>query len=409
MKILLINKYHYLKGGAERAYFDMARILVEHGHEVAFFSMHDPNNVSTTWERYFVESVDYGALDLSLVERLRMAGRILWNHEANRKLAALLQEFQPDIAHAHNIYHQLSPSILWTLRKHDVPIVMTLHDYKVISPNYSLFVRGQIWDHTSGLRCLVDRCVKDSVVKSLVCAIEQWLHRLLRSYTLVTVFVAPSRFLQEKFQAHRFSGHIEHLPNSLPARDISSETHSHHQKRFQNFLFFGRLSQEKGVDVLIRAFASLPPHMTLDVVGDGPHRTILEKLAETLGVSSRVRFLGSRFGSDLESLKQDAFAVIIPSSWYENFPYVITESLQSGCLLLAARIGGIPERIQHGENGFLFEPCDPESLVSVILSLDRFDLEAIRKQASASVIDLSESVFYEHLMGIYRMAAMPRS
>ena len=151
MKILLINKYHYLKGGAERAYFDMARILVERGHEVAFFSMHDPNNVSTTWERYFVESVDYGALDLSLVERLRMAGRILWNHEANRKLAALLQEFQPDIAHAHNIYHQLSPSILWTLRKHGVPIVMTLHDYKVISPNYSLFVRGQIWDHTSGL------------------------------------------------------------------------------------------------------------------------------------------------------------------------------------------------------------------------------------------------------------------
>lgn len=126
-------------------------------------------------------------------------------------------------------------------------------------------------------------------------------------------------------------------------------------------------------------------------------------------MSSRVRFLGSRFGSDLESLKQDAFAVIIPSSWYENFPYVITESLQSGCLLLAARIGGIPERIRHGENGFLFEPCDPESLVSVILSLDRFDLEAIRKQASASVIDLSESVFYEHLMGIYRMAAMPRS
>ena len=157
MKILLINKYHYLKGGAERAYFDMARILTERGHEVAFFSMKHPENRATPWEKYFVENIEYHDTELSIGRRLALAGKILFNFEAKRKLSELLDEFQPDIAHAHNIYHQLTPSIFWPLAKRRIPIVMTLHDYKIVSPNYNLFVRGRIWEHSSAVRCLVDR------------------------------------------------------------------------------------------------------------------------------------------------------------------------------------------------------------------------------------------------------------
>lgn len=400
MKILLINKYHFLKGGAERAYFDMARILTDHGHEVAFFSMQHPNNVPTPWERFFVESVDYAENNLSLFQKLRMAARIIWNQEANRKLTLLLQEFQPDIAHAHNIYHQLSPSILWVLKKHGVPIVMTLHDYKVISPNYSLFVRGKIWDHTSGVRCLLDRCVKDSFLKSLVCTLEQWLHRLIGSYGLISVFISPSLFLKEKFLAHGFSHRIEHVPNYLSEKTEESASNEHHLGR--KFLFFGRLSPEKSADILIQAFALLPTDMVLDMVGDGPERTRLEALTVSLGLTERVRFLGSRFGEELEQLKQEAFAILMPSAWYENFPYVITESLQSGCVLLAANIGGIPERIRDTHNGFLFEAGNTQSLVTAIQNLSRYDLETIRKNARQSIADLAPEIFYERLMSLYQ-------
>ncbi len=398
MKILLINKYHFLKGGAERAYFDMARILKEHGHEVAFFSMQHPNNEPTYWEKYFVESVDYITDNLSLFQKLRMAARIIWNQEANQKLGLLLQEFHPDIAHAHNIYHQLSPSILWTLKKQGVPIIMTLHDYKIISPNYSLFVRGNIWEHTSGTRCLIDRCVKDSYAKSLVCALEQWIHRFIGSYALVNLFISPSQFLKEKFLANGFGSQIEHVPNCLQEKTTLPEI----QKRNHHFLFFGRLSPEKAVDVLIRAFALLPEEMTLDLVGDGPDRAQLEALTVSLGLTERVHFLGARFGKELEQLKQEAFAILIPSVWYENFPYVIIESLQSGCLLIAANIGGIPERIRDTHNGFLFGAGNVESLIAVIQKLHRYNLETIRKNARESVDDLSPEIFYSRLIGLYK-------
>ena len=116
MKILLVNKYHFIKGGAERAYFDMARILSERGHEVAFFSMKHPSNLSTPWEKYFIENIDYQNTDLSFWQGLTLAGKILFNFDARQKLESLINDFQPDIAHLHNIYHQLSPSIIWTLK-----------------------------------------------------------------------------------------------------------------------------------------------------------------------------------------------------------------------------------------------------------------------------------------------------
>jgi hypothetical protein len=140
MRVLLINKFHYLKGGAERAYFDTAHILAENGHSVAFFAMEHPDNFETPWSRFFVSGVDYHDAAAGLWSKLRAALRILWNSEAATKLDALIGEFKPEVAHLHNTYHQLSPSILWTLRKHGVRIVMTLHDYKLISPNYSLLV-----------------------------------------------------------------------------------------------------------------------------------------------------------------------------------------------------------------------------------------------------------------------------
>ncbi|OGI22525.1 MAG: hypothetical protein A2808_03440 [Candidatus Moranbacteria bacterium RIFCSPHIGHO2_01_FULL_55_24] len=401
MKILLINKYHYLKGGAERAYFDMARLLEEAGHEVAFFSMEHPENQPTPWSRFFVSRAEYRDDSLPFFRKAALAGKLIYNFEAKRKLRALLAEFRPDIAHAHNIYHQISPSIFSVLEAEGIPVVMTLHDYKIVSPNYNLFSKGRIWEHTSGLRCIADACVHDSRLRSTLCALEKWLHALLGSYRQIDLFLSPSRFLRDKCFALGFSGKIEYLPNPLLSPAPVMAPVSRHPDQF---LFFGRLSQEKGVGMLLEAFTLLGPEKRLVIVGDGPERQRLEHLSQEKGLADRVQFTGALYGSELEAKKAESQAVILPSLWYENLPYVLTESLQSGCLVIASESGGMAERIRHGENGFLFEMGDTRGLADIIRDLGSHDLEAIREKARESVADLEPGDFMRKLLAFYAAA-----
>jgi glycosyltransferase involved in cell wall biosynthesis len=366
--------------------------------------MKHPNNLPTPWEKYFVANINYHDTGLSFQQKISLVGKILFNFDAQKKLEKLINDFQPDIAHLHNVYHQLSPSIIRTLKKHKVPMVMTLHDYKLVSPNYNLFARGKIWDLNSGWRCIFDRCVKDSFTKSLVCALEGWLHRFIGSYEKVNVFIAPSRFLIKKYKELGFRREIVFLPNSLTPLAENKERPAREEN---TFLFFGRLSLEKGADTLIEAMALLPKENKLCIVGDGPDRKRLEELAREKGVVDRVTFLGSLYGDELEVLRKRAQAVIIPSLWYENFPYSMIESLQSGCVVISSNIGGIAERIVHKENGLLFSAGNAQALADVILSLKSLPLDAIRKKAKESVSDLTEEKFAVRLMEIYNSLIFP--
>jgi glycosyltransferase involved in cell wall biosynthesis len=275
---------------------------------------------------------------------------------------------------------------------------MTLHDYKLVSPNYNLFVRGKIWDHNSGWRCIFDRCVKDSFAKSFVCALEKWLHTFLGSYDKVNIFIAPSQFLIKKYRSFGFKREIVFLPNPLAPLAGNKEMPAREEN---TFLFFGRLSPEKGVDTLIEVMALLPQENKLWIVGDGPERGNLETLVKEKRITDRVTFFGSLYGDDLEILKQKTQAVILPSLWYENFPYSMIESLRSGCIVIAADIGGIAERITHKENGILFPLGDARALADTILSLKSLPLDAIRAKAKESVLDLTEEKFAVRLTGIY--------
>lgn len=401
MKILLINKYHYRKGGAERAYFDMADILTAAGHEVAFFSMEHPKNESTPWSKYFVSEVDYQNNTYSWGQKLHVAFRMIWNTEANKKLALLINDFQPDIAHAHNIYHQLSPSIFHCLKRKKVPIVLTLHDYKLVSPNYSLYSKGAIWDHASGLRCVADRCVQGSLGKSIICGIEKWVHSIMRSYKQVDAFIAPSQFLADKVKALGWRGKdINVIPNPLRESELSQSL-SEKEIVQDRLVFFGRLSQEKGIDTLLRALVQVP-EKELILIGEGPAKEELIATASELGVASRVQFIGARFGEALKSELQKAEAVVVPSAWYENLPYVVTESLALGLVVIAAESGGIPERITHGENGFLYPLGDTEALVAILRSLPNQDLETIRFNAQKSVSDLTPGIFVQKIEKLYQ-------
>ncbi len=401
MRILLLNKYHYRKGGAERAYFDMADMLSEAGHEVAFFAMEHPKNIPTPWSKYFVSGVDYADTEVSFLQKVRSAIRIIWNHEANKKLAALIEDFQPDVAHAHNIYHQLSPSIFHVLKRKGIPIVLTLHDYKLVSPNYNLYANGHIWDHASGLRCIADRCIQGSVIKSAICTLEKWVHSVLGSYHLVSVLISPSQFLATKAVELGWRGKpIAVIPNPLRESELSQSL-SQTEIVQNRLVFFGRLSAEKGIDQALRAVAAVPGK-EFRIIGEGPAQESLRALTKELGMEERVQFIGARYGADLQNELRTAEAVIIPSVWYENLPYVVTESLALGLVVAAAASGGITERIIHGKNGFLYQLGDTESLVQVLTNLEQHDLTALRHEAQKSVRDLAPEIFLKKLEALYK-------
>lgn len=395
MKILLVNKYHYLRGGAERAYFDTARVLREHGHEVAFFSMKHPLNEKTEWAKFFIEESDYQS-ESSIRRKVEMVKNVLWNRPAQKKLEDLLERFKPDVAHVHNIYHQLSPSIIATLKKRRIPVVMTLHDYKLVCPNYSMYVCGRIWEG-GALRCIADRCVKDSFGKSVVCAAESILHRMMGIYDKVDAYIAPSTFLIEKFRERGFQKSIVHIPQPLFDRDRVQSVAFDMRRPI---VFSGRISAEKGLETLLRALPFLPGEI-LYIAGSGPEEEKMKNLADELGIKDRVHFLGHLSAERLCEILCSAKAVVIPSVWYENMPYALLEALAAGKIVVASRIGGMAERIIDGENGFLFEAGNIRDLVSVFEGMSCKDMLQIQKKARESVSDLSPEKYYQEIRTVY--------
>lgn len=412
MKILLINKYHYSRDGGTRAYFDLAKILIAHGHEVAFFSMKHPMNEPSEFSDFFVDNIDYRDDNLSWKDKVTATLNIFYNFKAKRKLSLLLKKFKPDIAHLHVIYHQLSPSIIDTLKKNKIPMVMTLHDYKLICPNYNLLVRGKIWERSRPdkyYRCFFDRCVKDSYLKSLVCTIEAYLHKFLRIYSKVNLFISPSRFLIAKFREFDFKKEIVYLPNPfLPEKNTTAVSLQSRGGDCEGayILYYGRLSEEKGVADLLRAYGLLKAKTSLYIVGTGPQEIELKNIVAREKIS-RVEFFGYRTGAELWRLVSGATAVIMPSKWYENAPYIVVEAMALKKIVIAAAIGGLTELISDGVNGFLFEPGNVEDLqkkIKYVLAHPELS-ESLGREAGATVKEKNDKEkYYESLKEIYERA-----
>ena len=205
MRVLQVNKFLHTVGGTETVMFQTADLLRSHGHEVCFFSMQDGRNLPSEEEEFFVSNVEYdGRNARDTIERLRLplvAGRFLYSREAAQKIDALIQDRQPTVAHLHNIYHQLSPSVLQPMKRRGIPTVMTLHDYKLICPNYTLFSNGSICERCKGHRyyqAVLQQCVKTSRLSSALCTLEAYTHRLTNAYDgAIDAYIAPSRFMRD--------------------------------------------------------------------------------------------------------------------------------------------------------------------------------------------------------------------
>lgn len=405
MKILLINKFLYPKGGDAISTLTTGEILTAKGHEVAFWGMEHPDNPAYPFQADFVSRVDYEGSN-GLAAKLKASANILYSFEAKKKIASLLKKFQPDVVHLNNFAHQISPSILDEIKKYDIPVLMTMRDYKMVCPTYSMLCQGEICEKCMGGRfyhCGLDRCTKGSVFKSLVNVAEMYLHhKILHIYDKIDLYISPSRFLQGKVQEMGLRGEVEYLPNCV---DISGFAPAYDWAE-NSIVYVGRLSHEKGVGTLINAVKTIPD-VRLKIIGDGPLKTELEEKIRTEHIGN-VGFLGYRTGDDLHDEIRKAMFLVIPSEWYENNPRTVIEAFALGKPAVGARIGGIPELVRDWETGLTYVSGDAEDLrQKFVLLLEHKDKipEMGRNARDYVARELNSEVHYRKLMELYEYAA----
>lgn len=391
MKIILVNKFHYLKGGSETYYFGLAEGLKAAGHEVHFFAMEGENNLSCEDADLFVSAKDYNG-PTSLGQKVSAATSLIYSKEAKEKFQTLCERVRPDIVHMNLVHRQITLSILDApyLKEHKVPVLFTAHDYILVCPNYLMLDgSGSICDACLGGRfsnCLKHKCVKGSTAKSAMAFAEAEYLKLSRSYNKIDKIICPSAFMAQKTIEGGFADtRVCHMANFCSSETLelarSDSDGTDHQNHY--LLFFGRLSKEKGVDVLVDAFISFAEEAEdwrLEIVGDGPERELLESKVESSPCSERIHFAGYQTGSALLNYVAGASLVVAPSRWRENMPYSIVEAFASGTPVIGASIGGIPELVQEGQTGFVCEPDDVKSLADAMLRGIKFGSDADRYQ-----------------------------
>ncbi len=352
MKILLANKFFYRKGGAETVFFQERKFLIDQGHTVIDFSMEDERNLDSPFSDFFVPNISYDT-GRGAAKKIRQGSSFIHSAVAVRHLEALLAREKPRIAHLHNIYHQLTPSIIPILKKHGVKVVLTLHDCKLVCPSYLALRNAIICNACAGKKfwnVFLKNC-QNSRTRSLLLAAEALFHAWKGSYDGVGLFVAPSVFLADLTSKRIAPEKIRVLRNGIDP--------DQYQPNFTDqgyAVYFGRLSREKGIETLLRAHKGAGCQPPLKVIGTGP---LASRLA---GEYPGVDFLGYRSGQELHNLVADAAFVVVPSEWYENCSMVVLEAMALGKPVIGSRIGGIPEQVEDGRTGFLYEMGNTDEL-----------------------------------------------
>jgi glycosyltransferase involved in cell wall biosynthesis len=407
MNILLINKFLYPKGGDAISTLATGKLLEEKGQKVFYWGMKHPDNPEYLFEEYFVCYVDYDGR-AGLRKKIKNALNILYSFEARDKIEKLLSKIHPDVVHLNNFAHQISPSILSVFRKYDIPVVMTMHDYKLVCPAYNLMSKGQVCEKCKSGKyywCLLNKCTHESQAKSLVNMVEMYLHhKVLHIYDKIGIYISPSKFLMNKVKEMGFKHRVVYLPNFV---DIDSFRPSYGGKD-KNVVYIGRLSCEKGLKTLLNAVKGLDA--ILKVIGDGPIKPELEEkvVAEKI---NNVVFLGYKSGEELHGAIKNAIVTVMPSEWYENNPRTIIESFALGKPVIGARMGGIPELVKDGQTGYTFEAGNAEDLRSKIKLLIE-DPNGVNRmgRVARKLVErkYNPGTHYEELLKIYRMAAKNR-
>ncbi|GAB1416548.1 glycosyltransferase family 4 protein [Paludibacter sp.] len=359
MKILQINNRHLRKGGADIVYLNTGQLLEELNYEVCYFSIKTTQNEPSKFNKYFIEQrVNVNA---SFWDKIKNTFYYFYNKDAARNLDLLIREEKPDIAHIHLYVGGLTSSIFKALKKHKIPVVYTAHDYRLVCPAYAfLDAKGIICEDCKGkyfYKCTLKRCSKNNSLQSFIMSLEMYYRNLFfNPIKMIDGFVFVSDFAYKK--------HLQYMPKLHGKHVIRLYNYSNTTKpknlQSDYFLYYGRLSDEKGILTLIQAMEQLDS-CSLKIVGDGPSFNQLQNYCTEYNIKN-IEFTGYLKGDKLTSHIKNAKFIIVPSEWYENNPLTIIEAYSYGKPVIGSSVGGIPEIIINKETGFLFEMGDVTDL-----------------------------------------------
>jgi glycosyltransferase involved in cell wall biosynthesis len=405
LKILQINKYYCPKSGSDRYVFDVSAMLQSRGHTVIPFAMKHERNEQTDYSKYFVENIDYETvIKKGIFAKMHAFFKIIYSLEARNKLLKLITRENPDIAHVHKFSNTLTPSILYALKKKNIPVVQTLHDYRTVCPNYNMydFNRFELCEDCKGhkyFNAVRRRCQKSSYLIGLNIALESYLYHFLNTYeSTIDLFISPSNFLMKKMIEFGIDRNkVIHIPNFVDSNKyVPSYTNSNY------ILYFGRLERHKGIQTLIAAMKNVKASR-LYIAGEGTLRNELEKYAKRNNIRN-VTILGFITRKKLIELIRHSLLTVLPSEWYENCPMSILESFALGKPVIGANIGGIPDLVDNGYTGLLFEAGNVDDLTERInYLLDNKNLVAEMGRNARKRVEekYDEKIHYERLMEAY--------
>jgi len=376
MKVLMVNKFLYPNGGSETYIFEIGKQLQKMGHEVQYFGMEHEGRIAGNRVNSYTSNMDFHGSKLS---KLLYPFKIIYSREARKKIRAVLEDFKPDVVHLNNINFQITPSILYEIKKYEkdtgnkVKIIATAHDYQWVCPNHMLYIphKEEICERCTGgnySNCSKYKCIHNSRVKSILGSVESYYYHFRKTYGLIDKIISPSEFLKKQLAKDAMmKDRLVAMHNFVTVckEDIDSLKY----EKEDYVLYFGRYAKEKGIETLLKV-CELLPDIPFVFAGSGP-------LEDMVNQSKNVKNVGFQKGKDLQELIVKARFSIYPSEWYENCPFSIMESQMYGTPVIGADIGGIPELIQEGINGELFESRNVEELKEKIEKLwqDREQLQ----------------------------------
>lgn len=402
MRVLLVNTRHFRGGGDSTYTFNLADLLRSKGHEVAFFAMQDPRNLPDPNADLFVSYIDFRELNRNrgLGAGLQVLERVVYSTEARSKFSQMLDRFRPDIVHLQSIHAHITPSVIFEAKKYHLPVVWTLHDYKMICPNstFRIDTTGEICEacgKSSYYQPILKRCKKGSLLASATASVEAYVHALTRVRESVDVFLPPSVFLKDKLLDRGFSPtRVCHLPLVLPTEMFHAD-----ELIGDYILFLGRLEPVKGVHVLLEA-ARLAPEVKLILAGQ-----LAQSLASDMSyLPTNTQYVGMKSGEELAQLLRHAKAVVVPSLWYENQPFSILEAFASGKPVIASDLGGMTELVIPQQRGLLVPPGDAEALAKAMrwMVANPGKAKEMGQTAQRYVINQhGPELHYERLMDVY--------
>lgn len=384
-KVLIVHNYYQIPGGEDTVVENEKNLLLDNGHEVIMYTRHNDEIKKK-----------------SLFGKLLLPIETIFSIKTYKDVKKIIKKEKIDIVHVHNTLPLISPSVYYAARHCNVPVVQTVHNFRLLCPGATFTRNNKICEECveKNLLCAVkNKCYRNSIIQSFVTTFNLWIHRLIGTYNRVDGYIALTEFNKDKLSKLININKIYVKPNFMP-----NKLGNINNSKKDYYIYIGRIDELKGIDLLLNTWRNID-NSNLIIVGNGPYKDNAEKFVEKNNIKN-VKILGFRKKNEVLNLLREAKALIVPSQWYEGFPMTIVESFSVGTCVIAGDIGNLRNIIENGVNGLLFKYNNSEDLVSVVNSINN-NLELSRnldRGAYNSFLDkYNETINYNILIDIYTL------